>query len=579
MKAKLFAVFLVAALVVISFGSPADADYRVVRGPTGVIKYNQALTQPGFTTFLVGRECYLIDNEGYIVHTWTAEDTANMMPILTHQGHCIITGGQSQGPTSAGGDYWYMDEQDWDGDHLRYTYPPTTDAHGTPRQHILHHRATWIEETGNSHYGHVMTAIRQIYTQAEAVAAGRTRQSASTFQPCEWVEYDNSNPPQRIWQFQVFDNFGTGYNKIDPNIPTSDTDFTHTNAVTYDSVRNWILASSNAFSEIFAVDYNTKQIVYRFGNPANWDSTKQYVTADATRMGAISLNDQWDFNQHDVRPTVPGTGGTFMIINNGRFPTGFGSISYEIDPNLDKVTWRWPGNPTATTANQGANLTIQGGVQSGSVRLPNGNTLLSMASDGHAIEVTNDGSVVWEYKLPASASGPRCFYDELSDNYGWHAAVKYPADFPGFAGRDLVTGRYRFKDCPFDANPVWTQAEPASPAAPTVTIIGARSWTPPADLLIQVQVAGTEKYDVFFDFQLPGSTNRYYVYTLNTCRLPGNSRVYFMKNVSAGTYNVFQFAFRSLGTDYTIPVRAQVYRHGYTSVAASATGTVVLGSY
>jgi hypothetical protein len=55
--------------------------------------------------------------------------------------------------------------------------------------------------------------------------------------------------------------------------------------------------------------------------------------------------------------------------------------------------------------------------------------------------------------------------------------------------------------------------------------------------------------------------------------------VYFMKNVPAGTYNVFQFPFRSLGTDYTVPVRCQVYRAGLTGLAASATGTVVLGSY
>jgi hypothetical protein len=572
MRAKLFAVFLVAALIAISFGSPADADHRTVRGPTGVIKYDPAITQPGYLTFSVGRNAYVVDMEGYIVHTWTVQDTIGLVPVLTDQGHVLL---------SRSGGVADVEEQDWDGNQVRVYSPPTVDTHGAPRQHIIHHRAYWIPDAGNVHYGHVTQQARQVYTQAEAIAAGRTIQTGSTFQPTTLMEYNNADPPQVIWQWQAFDNLGAGqYDKIDPNIPTPDTDFNHVNSVTYDSTRNWMLFSSNNHYEFYGIDYNTKKIVYRFGCPANWDSTKQYPTADATRLGRISLNDQWLFNNHDVRPTVPGTpGGTIMIWNNGNFPTTRGAISYEVNPELDKVVYRWPGTATATTADQGANMTIGGGVQSGATRMPNGNTVLSVASDGHVVEGTQSGLVAWEYKLPFTNQGPRCFVNELSDNYGWHAAVKYPADFPGFAGRDLSTGRYRFKDCPYDANPEWAMAEPANAAPPTVTIIGARNWTPPADLLIQVQIDGTEKYDVYFDIQLPGSTDRYYAYILNTVRTTPNSRVYFMKNVPAGTYNVFQFPFRSLGTDYTVPVRCQVYRAGYTSALTTTTGTVVLGSY
>jgi hypothetical protein len=573
MRGRLLAVLLVAALVLISFGSTADADHRTVRGPTGVIKYDQANTQPGYLDFSLGRNAYLVDMEGYIVHTWTVEDTIGYVPQITDQGHALLQRG-------GGFPMKDIEEQNWDGDQVRVYATPTTDVYGAPRLYQMHHRTTFYYQPGNVHNRHVFQQSYQTYTQAEAIALGRTRQTGSTFRPDTMIEFNNGDPPQRVWEWQVVDHLGAAqYNKIDPNYPTPDTDFTHTNSTNYDSVRNWVMFSSNAFSEFFCIDYNTKDIVYRFGNPANWNPAKQYVTADATRLGAISLNDRWDFNNHDVRPTVPGTGGTIMILNNGLFPTGYGAISYEVDPDQDKVTWRWPGNATATTANNGANLTIQGGVQSGAQRLPNGNTLLSMASDGHAIEVTSTGSVVWEYKLPFTSSGARCFYDQLSDNYGWHAAIKIPADYPGLTGRDLVTGRYRFKDCPFDANPEWAMAEPADPAAPTVTIIGARNWTPPADLLIQVQIDGTENYDVYFDIQLPGSTNRYYLYTLNTVRTDPNSRVYFMKNTPAGTYNAFQFPFRSLGTDYTIPVRCQVYRAGHTSVLTTATGTVVLGSY
>jgi hypothetical protein len=578
MRVRLFFVLLVAALVAISFGSPANADHRTVKGPTGVNKYDQALTQPGYMVFSqgngAGRTAYVVDMEGYVVHTWWVDNVLGYAPQITHQGHVLLQRGTGVG---AGG-IDDIQEQDWDGNPIRVYPTPTVDAHGTTRQYIMHHRPYWIPDVGTPQYGHVLQQARQVYTQAEAVAAGRTRQTASTFQPSTMFEYNNADPPQRVWEFQVFDNLGTGYDKIDPNIPTSDGDFTHINSTSYDSVRNWILFNSNNHSEFWAVDYNTKKIVYRFGNPANWDPTKQYATADATRMGAISLNDQWNFNAHDIRPTVPATGGTFMLFNNGNFPTGRGSIVYEIDPDLDKVTWRYPGVATSTAAANGANPTIWSSNQSGAIRMPNGNTFVSMANDGHVVEVTPTGSTAWEYKLPLTSSQAKCFYNELSDMYGWHVSTKYPADYPGFAGRDLSTGRYRFKDCPYDAFPIWQQQEPDIPA-PTVTIIGARNWTPPADLLIQVQVDGPEKYDVYFDIQLPGSTDRYYAYILNTVRTTPNSRVYFMKNVPAGTYNVFQFPFRSLGTDYTVPVRCQVYRAGLTGLAASATGTVVLGSY
>jgi hypothetical protein len=576
MRGRFFAVLVIAAFVLSSFGNTADADYRVVRGPTGVIKYDQENTQPGYLIASANqRYVYLFDMEGYVVKTWAAEDVVGLQPIITREGHMQMGMGSQFDATIV--------EQDWDGNEIRRWLAPTAEMDGTPRVHAMHHKHSRIEDVGHPLYGHILQQSYRTYTQAEAIAAGRTRQTASTFRPDVILEFDESIPPKVVWEWDFFDNLGAGqYDKIDPNMPTSDTDFTHINSSTYDSTRNWVLFSSNNHYEFFAVNRDTKQIVYRFGCPANWDSTKQYATADAANLGRISLNDDWLFNNHDVRPTLPGTPDTtIMIFNNGNFPTGRGSIVYEVDPAQDKVVWRYPGNAASSQANNGANPTIFSTNQSGATRMPNGNTVLAMANDGHVVEVASNGTVVWEFKFPLSASGPRCFYDSLSDNFGWHCALKYPADHPGLVGKDLTTGRYRLIECPSDANPVWQQEEPAPPANPTVTLVGVKEWVPPADLLVQVQIDGPDTYDVYFDIQLPGSTDRFYVYDLNLCRTTPNSRVYFKAGVPAGTYNVFQFPFRSLGVDLTIPVRCQVYKAGYTSssLRVDATGSAILKTY
>ena len=43
-------------------------------------------------------------------------------------------------------------------------------------------------------------------------------------------------------------------------------------------------------------------------------------------------------------------------------------------------------------------------LQSGAFRLPNGNTLLTVADDAEIYEVTYEGEVVWEYNYPSANS-------------------------------------------------------------------------------------------------------------------------------------------------------------------------------
>ena len=45
---------------------------------------------------------------------------------------------------------------------------------------------------------------------------------------------------------------------------------------------------------------------------------------------------------------------------------------------------------------------FQSDVQSGAFRMPNGNTLITVASDGRIFEVNSDGDVVWDYEHPGN---------------------------------------------------------------------------------------------------------------------------------------------------------------------------------
>jgi hypothetical protein len=61
--------------------------------------------------------------------------------------------------------------------------------------------------------------------------------------------------------------------------------------------------------------------------------------------------------------------------------------------------------------------------------LPNGNTLFASSDEGHAVEVTRDGAIVWEYWVPIiNAKGRRATLGR---------ATRYPAAMiDAFRNRD-----------------------------------------------------------------------------------------------------------------------------------------------
>jgi hypothetical protein len=89
-------------------------------------------------------------------------------------------------------------------------------------------------------------------------------------------------------------------------------------------------------------------------------------------------------------PVLLGNGHLLIFDNYGfRSEDRNYSRALEIDPVTHQVSWFWAGPPRFFSK-------ICGLVQ----RLPNGNTLITVSTEGRAIEVTPQGKVVWEFLNP-----------------------------------------------------------------------------------------------------------------------------------------------------------------------------------
>ena len=84
--------------------------------------------------------------------------------------------------------------------------------------------------------------------------------------------------------------------------------------------------------------------------------------------------------------------GHILLFDNG-LSRGW-SRAIELDPLSGEIVWTYEGEPRRSFYTIG-----RGSAQ----RLPNGNTLLAESDKGRAIEVTRDGTIVWEFNCPYGA--------------------------------------------------------------------------------------------------------------------------------------------------------------------------------
>jgi hypothetical protein len=261
-------------------------------------------------------------------------------------------------------------------------------------------------------------------------------------------------------------------------------DWNHCNSLDYNVDLDHICINAKHWSEFYVIDHGSTFVagnpdqsianarsgagdfLYRFGNPAAYNQ--------GDPAGYHTEGDQQMYASHDIQwiggansaydpSELPGAG-NFLIFDNGTWCTNMThSEVLEID-GYDETAGAYVNPPDAgyiegyggqyggvgaasyNLSNQVAwfyrskyNTSFCGTFISGAQRLPNGNTLICSGPTGHFFEVTNDKEVVWEYINPHTRAGIKSIQVDADTNAAMtFRCFRYPANYPGFAGKDLT---------------------------------------------------------------------------------------------------------------------------------------------
>jgi len=466
--------------------------YESSRGPTELLHWDEEKAYNGYTFVRPGRVAgvYLIDMAGEVVSYWPDLNSAYLMDDGTLIG------------SKRGVDFV---EVDWDGNVLWEYSEPRETHHPHHDDLRIYNKAlgeyTWIYIANVDMTHDEVIALGADPTRAERYddvqmdAIVEVDRAGNVV--WEWRLSDHL--VQSI--FPEKQNYvGTGKTiadypgKLDINWGTPSIDYAHSNGLDYNADLGQIALSSNRFFEIYIIDHagtfvagdpeeslrqaasDAGDFIYRFGNPANYGQGDfPYYSAEEWFILPYGGHRQIGGN-HDIqwiKEGLPGAGNLLLFNNGMSVPRAqrdrdAQSEVVEINPYLgaNGVVQEHYVNPpeagytfipetdaagrhppvTRLVSNQvvAANRPMDSFVSyhsSGVQRLPNGNSLVSLARPGRLVELTPDDEVVWEYVIPVTANHgivTTMITGVHTNTGGGWSPYRYAADHPGLAGRDLT---------------------------------------------------------------------------------------------------------------------------------------------
>jgi len=412
---------------------------EAIRGVTGLLKYDASKAFQGYTLIPPNEDktTYLIDMEGYIVHTWPSQYTPGQHALLLENGNLLRGGRLPDSPVKFGGAAGIIEEIDWNG-KVVWEYRNHT------KTSVQHHTFCRMPN------GNTLVLAWEKKTREEAIAKGRNPETVKEDGIAPDYIQEVNRAGKVVWEWHVWDHIGKGPDQFDINfiLPAKagimgGADWTHFNVVEYIPETDQVLMNSRNFGEFYLVSHKTGAVEFRWGNPCAHGQGKCPSFVDD--------GDQKLFGPHSVTRLE---NGNFLIFDNGwQRPEGNRSRVVEFDPKSKVVVWQY-----ATRSANSFYSAFQGSTQ----RLPNGNTLITSTGQGHIFEVTGGArpQVVWEFVLPTNFSGgATCFVEDTVGTV--HRSYRYGLDYPAFKGKDLSQRR------PFKLGclELWRYSEPASPKA------------------------------------------------------------------------------------------------------------------
>ena len=423
--------------------------------------YCNGNVQPGYTLFSpMGLETsYLIDQYGREVHSWTSPgEHPGLVSYLLDDGSIlrpVNLGNNQPGEFSAGGSMGGFERISWDG-QLEWFWTFSSETYRS------HHD---IEPLPN---GNILIIAWEYINSTEAEEKGKILSNKSSKQlgsssvwPDKVLEIKpvGNDDAEIVWEWSFWDhtiqdvdeaknnygNISEHPELLDINFG-NEQDWLHCNGIDYNHILDQIVLSCKSSNEIYIIDHSTTteeargstggnsgmggDILYRYGNPENY--------------GRGDFNDQLLFGQHDARWIEEGypDAGKLMIFNNGNgrnvsyssvdvISLPFNGTNYDIENNQsfgpENLSWTWD-----------IGTDMYSPIISGSTRLANGNTLITVGVQGTFIEVDYQGNIVWKYISPVSTDimNQGDSIDAAANNV--FKVARYDGNHPGLKGRELI---------------------------------------------------------------------------------------------------------------------------------------------
>ena len=363
-----------------------------IHHPVGLIHYTPAACQRGYTLFSTtrgGKDAYLVDMRGNIVHRWHSEEGIHYSYLLDNGNLlCRTMPPQDAGGIEAvGGSSASIIELDWDG-NVVWAY----------RDNTLHHDFQRLPN-GNT-----------LLLLWEALPAGLPEQVQGgyevDFAPGMLGDVVREVTPDgaTVWEWRSWEHLDTAEDVISHMEPRRE--WTHQNCLNVTPDGD-LLVSYRLTSTVGIVDRATGAFKWKWG------------------PGEL-------YQQH--HPTWLDSG-RVLIFDNGSHRRGPShSRIVEVDPATNEIHWQYRGEPAISFYSYNI---------SSAERQPNGNTLICEGAPGRLFEVTPGGEIVWEYINPffmhSEAAGGAGGMEYTNATFRCH---RYGPDHPALAGRDLDPARH-----------------------------------------------------------------------------------------------------------------------------------------
>jgi hypothetical protein len=374
-----------------------------------------AQTYDGYTFYskMGSNKAYLLNMNNSIYHTWTFNVSTGYSSYLLPNHHvmrsCQYSGNQLSGAAMCG----EVQEVDWAGNVVwQYIYSTST--------YCTHHD---IHPMPN---GNVLLISYEVKSPTEVTQAGCSQNITMWPDKIVEVQPNGTNGGTIVWEWHVWDHLCQNVNPAKNNYVTSivehpellninyatQKDWMHSNGIDYNPTLDQIVFSSHNLNEMYVIDHSTTtaeaaghtggnsgkggDILYRWGNPqvysAGTTSNQIFkVVHDAhwVPYGCPNAADLVGFNNQ-------GAPGNHSCIDRVTPPYDGYNYSITLGSAYTPPTYTWR-HVCLGNAND----------QSNSQQLPNGNTLICIASTGYIYEINSSQALLWSFT--AGGTVPKAF--------------------------------------------------------------------------------------------------------------------------------------------------------------------------